>query len=274
MSDPTDTETLAMTSPMALRSLLGRMSPAERAAGRYLRAPDGHDGDGGDPGAGDEGGDEAGGDGGDQSADQSNVNDQAKSDEDEDSSLISKAGEDKAGDPDPATLPPEKYELTAPEGFAVDETVMAEADPVFRDLGLTNEQANKLMPLAGKFADRIAAAQNDAFQAMKTDWAKEAKADKELGGANWAETESLVAKALDTAAAGMGEKGPERVAAFKALLDETGIGNRADLIHVFRWFGSQMGEGGGFARSDAGATVKPDRLATLYPNDVPNKEPA
>jgi hypothetical protein len=144
---------------------------------------------------------------------------------------------------------------------------MAEADPIFRDIGLTNEQADKLMPLAGKFAERIAAQQDDAFQVMKSDWAKEARADKELGGANWKETENLVARALDRFAGPAMTKdaeGKEIPNPFRQLLDETGLGNHPEMILMFRNIGSATGEGGELARSDSAAPVKKPREEVLY----------
>lgn len=227
----------------------GRMTPIERASGRFMRAPD-HD-EGEDPPPADPPADV------DPAADG------------EDQSLIGNAGANGEGEdePDDGAFPPEIYALTPPEGFAIDEALQAEVDPVFRELGLSNAGANKLMPLAGKFAERIAAAQSDAHQAMATDWAKAAKADKEIGGARWAETESLVARALDKFGAPEGSE-------FRALLDDSKLGNHPDMIRMFRKIGAQLGEGGGFVRSDAGAPLRHDRLAALYPEDVPNKEGA
>ena len=141
-----------------------------------------------------------------------------------------------------------------------------------------------LMPLVPKFADALFARQNDAFQAQATDWAKESKADPVLGGKNWAETEQLVAKAMDVA----GEKlppitrkgedgkpvtltGAQQVAEFKDLLANTKLGNHPILMRMFRFYGSQFSEASELARSDAGAAVKSDRLATLYPDDVPKE---
>ena len=39
---------------------------------------------------------------------------------------------------------PEKYDLTVPEGYTVDDNLMAEFTGVAHELGLNNEQANKL----------------------------------------------------------------------------------------------------------------------------------
>jgi hypothetical protein len=243
------------------------MTPAERAMGRFMRAPD--HGDGGDPPA-DPPADPAA----DPNPSEPDPANPAPKDPDPadpdpakdpaDPSLMN--SDKKDGDPDPATLPPEKYTLVAPEGFEVDDTLLAEVDPVFRELGLNDDQANKLMPLAGKFADRLMAAQQDAFQAQASDWAKEAQADAEIGGKHWGETESLVAKALDRFA------GPKEVGGkpnvFRALLDETKLGNHPEMIRMFRRIGAAVSEDGEMPRSDAGAPVKQDRLAVLYPNDV------
>lgn len=166
---------------------------------------------------------------------------------------------------DEAAQLPDKYDLTPPEGFEINDELLAEVSPVFKELKLSNEQANKLMPLAGKFAERLVSAQNDAFQAQATDWAKKAKADSEIGGRNWKETETLVARALDRLEA------PKE---FRALLGDTKLGNHPEMIRMFRRVGAAIGEDGDFPRSDAGAPVKADRLATLYPNDVPQKEGA
>jgi hypothetical protein len=254
MADTTDmTGTRSQTAMTSFRALIGRMTPLERVSGRFMRAPDHDEGD-------------------DPLADPAAANLPAGPSFDPAPADPPDGGEDaspiESGDePDAGAFPPETYALIPPEGFSIDEALQAEVDPVFRELGLSNEAANKLMPLAGKFAERIAAAQGDAHQAMATDWARAAKADPELGGARWAETQSLVARALDTFGARQGSE-------FRMLLDDSRLGNHPEMIRMFRNVGARLGEGGGFVRSDAGAPVKQDRLASLYPEDVPTKEGA
>src|SRR5438270_5041760 len=68
------------------------------------------------------------------------------------------------------------YSLKAPEGFQIDAGMMEVASPTFREIGLNNDQAQKLMPLAVKFQERIIEQQNDNFRILKTDWANQAKA--------------------------------------------------------------------------------------------------
>lgn len=282
MTDTTADMSLETTMSPEARNLLGRMSPAERAAGRFLRAPDGHDGDGSDGGGNDDAGDGDGSDAGASGADagggagaddgkgagddKGSEGAEAKGEDGADKSLMGQAGE-KADEPDPAKLPPEKYELAAPEGFQIDAELQATAEPVFRELGLTNDQANKLMPLVPAFAERLVQQQTDAHRAMTADWAKEAKADKEIGGANWSATEGLVAKALDRFAGPAVTKdasGAEVRNGFRDLLDSTGLGNHPAMIRMFRDIGRELGDGGSFARSDAGAPVKKTREEVLY----------
>lgn len=163
---------------------------------------------------------------------------------------------------------PEKYELKAPEGMTFDEESFAVADPVFRKLGLTNEQAQELMPVAGEFAQRVAAdavakhelAKATSFTAMKREWLENAKGDAEIGGAKWDESTAAAAKALD----GLGfVKGSE----FRKFLDETGMGNHPEMIRAFTRIGLRVGEDT-FTRGDGAAATKQSREAILYPNDV------
>jgi len=167
-----------------------------------------------------------------------------------------------AADPEPeAPVVPEKYELTL-EGVELDADSLAVAEPVFKELGLSNDQANKLMPVAKQFSERIAdqTLQSivDAGRVQKAQWADAAKADPEIGGAKFQETTHLAAKALD--ALGFPE-GSE----FRKALTETGFGNHPDMIRAMRKIGEMIGEDG-FVRSDAGGSSKPkplhEKLAT------------
>lgn len=271
------TELLNSTSLTMLNSGSWGIRPtaAERRAGRFLRAPD-HDAGtgGGDAGA------DAGGDDGANGADaEAGKGADAGSDAggDDDGSLMGDAGKKKAdgsdhdtdgdkGDDDAdkskskdddAEALPEKYELTPPDGFEINDEIIAELDPVLRDLKLNNDQANKLMPLAGSFAERIMKQQNDAFAEQASNWAKEAKADPEIGKGNWKETEAFVAKALDEFGAGEGSE-------FRQLLDNTKLGNHPAMIRMFRQIGERLTGDTQFVRSDAGAQVKRSREEVLY----------
>lgn len=147
-----------------------------------------------------------------------------------------------------APVTPDKYELAAPEGMTLDADAVALAEPVFKELGLSNEQANKLMPVAGAFAQKIADGIAQQQLADVTSWRKEtldaAKADPEVGGAKWDESIATAAKALDTLGA------PQE---FRTWLNETGLGNHVEFVRMFSKVGRIVGEDSNFARGDAGA---------------------
>ncbi len=146
------------------------------------------------------------------------------------------------------------------ESFAI-------ADPVFRELGLSNEAAQKLMPVAGDFAQRVTEAtlarvqsdQDAQFAAQKATWASEAQADAEIGGEKWSETLTLSARALD-------KLGYPAGSPFRQFLTETGLGNHPEMIRAMRRIGERVSDDG-FERGNAASEAKPQAKEALYPND-------
>lgn len=159
-----------------------------------------------------------------------------------------------------APVVPEKYELTVSEGFALDDAVLAEATPVFQELGLTNEQANKLMPVAEKFAQGIADAANrqiiEQVQRDRAAWLSDAKADPEIGGAQWDANLAVAAKGLDALGYTKGTQ-------FRSLLNDSGLGNHPDMIRAFFRVGKAISEDG-FERGNSTPTTKQSPADRLY----------
>lgn len=189
-----------------------------------------------------------------------------------------KSGDDGKGEAD-VEGPPETYELkvTVPgadgkdEEVPIDAELLTKATPILKELNLTNDQANKVAALVPEIQSRILQVQADEFTAMKADWAKEAQADKEIGGAKWRETEAFAAKALDTfGAPSVKDKDGNETNPFRKLLNDSGFGNHPDVIRMFRNIGEKLGEGE-FVRGDGAKAEKPDRVRTLYPNDLPKE---
>lgn len=142
-------------------------------------------------------------------------------------------GEGKEGGEKPkAEGPPEKYEFTLPEGMALDEAALGKFEPVLRDVGLTNEQANKL---AGVFAEIRAAdlqASQTAFVEQVNGWLGEVKADPDLGGAKFDST----VKAAGAAMAAFGTP------ALREVLNNTGLGNHPELVRLMSRVGAALQE--------------------------------
>lgn len=158
---------------------------------------------------------------------------------------------------------PEKYELKASEGGAdLDAEVVALAEPVFKEIGLSNDQAQALVPVAEQFAQRVAeqieAASMANIAQQRAAWLAEAKADPEIGGDKWDGNLVIAAKALDTL-------GFTKGTPFRTLLDDSGLGNHADMIRAFVKVGRAVSEDSDFVRGGV-ATSGPRTLAeTLYP---------
>ncbi|GAA0335430.1 hypothetical protein GCM10009087_52310 [Sphingomonas oligophenolica] len=160
---------------------------------------------------------------------------------------------------------PESYQLEAPEGFAIDPEALAIATPVFRELGLSNDQASKLMPVAAQFAqglsDKLNAQILSQVRADRKAWLDTAMADREIGGAHWKETLAKGAFALDNL-------GFPKGSPFRVLLDESGLGNHPEMIRAWAKVGRAIGEDGDFVRGAGTPHSRRDTAETLYPNDA------
>lgn len=155
---------------------------------------------------------------------------------------------------------PDAYELTPPEGFdTLDADTVAAATPVFKELGLSNDQAQKLIPVAGEFAKKIVAQRDEQLMGtildQRKEWLETAKADPEIGGANWDATLGSAAKALD-------QLGFPKGSDLRVSLDESGYGNHPELIRLLSKVGKAIGEDGDFGR--AAITNAPKTDAELF----------
>jgi hypothetical protein len=173
-------------------------------------------------------------------------------------------GADPNADPNAAPKPnvPETYELTPPEGFdKLDPEAVAAATPVFKELGLSNEQAQKLIPVAGQFAKRIVEQRDQeligGIAEQRKAWLEEAKADPEIGGAKWDGTLQTAAKALDTL-------GFPKGSPLRNLLDDSGLGNHPDMIRFVAKVGSVIAEDASFPRGDQGGRGKKSDAELFY----------
>jgi hypothetical protein len=126
----------------------------------------------------------------------------------------------------------------------LDPGLMSAAEPVLRELNLSNAHANKLLPVAQQLVHRtIENSHRQLSQAVaqqRKDWKDAFTADKEIGGARAQESARLAGSGLE--ALGFGKNHP-----FREFLDMTGVGNHPDMIRAFRKIG-EVAARGGFAR--------------------------
>jgi hypothetical protein len=124
---------------------------------------------------------------------------------------------------------PEKYEFKAPEGREFDGETIAAYSEVARELGLSQDAAQKLLDRMGP---QMAQRQEAQIQAVRNEWTKSATSDKEFGGPALAENLSVAKKALDAFGT------PE----LRDLLNTSGLGNHPEVIRLFFRAGKAISE--------------------------------
>lgn len=149
---------------------------------------------------------------------------------------------------------PEKYEFKAPEGTQLNPEVIGKFEGVAKELGLSQEAAQKVVDA---MAPQLAAAQAAQFESIKTGWADSARADKEFGGDKFAENLAVAKKALDAFGT------PE----LRTLLNDTGLGNNPEIIRAFYRAGQKI-SGSNFVVGGASGAAPTSAAATLYPNQA------
>lgn len=150
---------------------------------------------------------------------------------------------------------PETYaDFDLPEGVTVDTSALEKALPLFKELGLNQEQAQKVVSF---YADQIQAGEQgrtDAYNQLMDDWRTQSMNDKEFGGDKFEENVGVARQAIEKFGT------PE----LKQLLNDHGVGNHPEVIRFMVKVGKLTQEdvpGGG--TSAAGQTLTRDQV--LYP---------
>lgn len=168
----------------------------------------------------------------------------------------------------PAPRVPETYAaFSAPEGLAIDPALIEQAAPIFKELGLNQAQAQKLVDIAVK-------RQQDAisgYQAMRADWVDQVNKDPEIGGKLDA-VKAEIGKLYDA----FGGRNDPAIKSFISAMDLTGAGDNPAFIKLFYKMAQKVNEG---KHVTAGAPspegqrspntpAKPSAAASMYPNLV------
>lgn len=189
----------------------------------------------------------------------------------EGATLLSKEEPAKEGDK-PATKEgaPEKYaDYKVPEGFKLDDEAKAKADAVFKELGLSQDAAQKLVDLNQDLLKEVLAAPIKAYQDMIKTWGEESMNHPDLKGkvGPGKEVSVRIGKMLDS----LGD--PELASAFRSQMDLTGVGNHQAFIRVLDRLAQRVTEGShvaGNGPSKAGQSRPgdgpPSAGAAMWPN--------
>ena len=156
-----------------------------------------------------------------------------------------------------APVVPEAYDFKAsiPEGVEVDEALTKEFSEVARSMNLTNEQANTMAQFGFKYGEQIANAVREQYSAEVRKWGEAAKAEM---GANFE-------KVMSTAGAGI-EAVEKVVPGIRQALNETGAGNRIEVIKAFEMLGQLVQADPGKMVNAGGTVDQPKGATTWYPN--------
>lgn len=133
---------------------------------------------------------------------------------------------------------PDKYVVKVPEGFSTDMSLLETITPVLKEIGVTNEQAQKLadayMPFFKAKAEEgkkaVEAAQEANFKSFIE---SEKKNTKEKFGSKWNEEMSFIAKFRDS------HLSPKTI----ELLNASGIAENYDFLSDLAKFGRMISEG-------------------------------
>lgn len=162
---------------------------------------------------------------------------------------------------------PDKYDFKPPEGQTYDPKLLADAETVFRELGLTQAQANRLVELQAKTLAPKSA--QDAIAMIKSQgdaWTAETMAAPDLGP-KIEEHKITIARALGTVMS------PSEKAAFIKFGDQTLFFNQPDVFRGLLKLATKVAPGTHVAgagpspngQSANGTSQRPSIAESMYP---------
>jgi hypothetical protein len=174
---------------------------------------------------------------------------------DDDTGATDDKGDGEAGSEGSQDKSPETYaDFVLPEGQELDETALAEANPMFKEMGLNQEQAQTLVDFYAKHIQAGFQAQTDAFNQLMSDWRGQSENDNEFGGDKYKENVKIAQSAISKYGT------PE----LKQLLLDHGMGNHPEVIRFMVRVGHTLKED---VPDNSGhhPTTPADRISILYP---------
>ncbi|EKT4522792.1 hypothetical protein QEM13_002035 [Pseudomonas putida] len=155
---------------------------------------------------------------------------------------------------------PEAYTFNnLPDGYSISDEQLAAFSPVLKDLGLTQEQADKLVAFDAQRS--LAAAEASQQQAIEFrnkqvgEWETALRNDATFGGANFEANVAVAQQAL--AAYGTPE--------LSAMLSESGLGTHPEVVRFFHKVGQELSEGK-LHRTTTEVPSEKSLAERMYPN--------
>ena len=133
-------------------------------------------------------------------------------------------------------VPEGEYTVKVPEGMDLDTELLGKVSPIFKELGITQEGAQKLVDAYAPHIKQATQAQHDqamkAFDAQIETWGKETKA---MLGPDAGKAMAPAAKLINTFAG-------KDAAALRGLLNDTGLGNHPLMVKFLINAGKSIGQ--------------------------------
>lgn len=170
---------------------------------------------------------------------------------------------------------PEAYtEFKAPEGYTLDTKTLEAATPIFKDLGLTQDQAQRLVDFHSKAMIDAAKAPAQEYESTRTAWRAAVDSDPVIKGAVMDGKTGIEAVkiGIGKTLAAIGD--PQLTADFKAAMDLTGVGDNPAFIKALWKLSAFVTEGKSVQGANPsphgqvapGTSARPPAAKSLYPN--------
>jgi hypothetical protein len=150
----------------------------------------------------------------------------------DDQGKTDKKSEDGDANKDEGGAPDEYSDFSVPEGVVMDEAALGDLKGQLKDMGASQDQAQKIIDLQVKTNAKAYEAQVEAWQKTQSDWKEAAQNDEEYGKGDF-EANMVIARR------GMREVGGAPLA---EALDKTGMGSHPEFIRAFYRMGKAIGE--------------------------------
>lgn len=140
------------------------------------------------------------------------------------------AGAEQADKP---TGPPDEYaDFAVGEGAEIDADVLNDFKGIAKELGLTQEGAQKLIDLQTAMAAKSEKALTDSREGLRKQWSEAVRNDPEFGGEKYDENVAIAAKTMQA----FGDD------TLRTLLNDSGLGNHPALVKFCHRIGKAISE--------------------------------
>ena len=152
---------------------------------------------------------------------------------------------------------PEAYaDFELPEGVELDETLLKETTPMFKELGLSQEGAQRLVSLYANQLQSLANGQVEAFNKAMETWKTDSLNDKEFGGEGFEENLGIARQAVEKFGT------PELM----QLLSEHGVGNHPEMVRFMYRVGKAIKSDTAVGGTGQAVTTEQNRVQQMYPD--------